>query len=76
MNKKLPNYEANKLAYKLEGLKRAKLRKDKRKTDRKEKYRRYGQGDATCPDCGGTMVWCCEMWSKICCHDYGTCPCS
>jgi len=34
--------------------------------------------DNTCPDCGGTMEWCesCEMWSKTCCDDFGTCECS
>jgi len=31
-----------------------------------------------CPDCGGKMVWCscCEMYSQICCIDFGTCQCS
>jgi hypothetical protein len=78
MNKKLPNYEANKLAYKLEGLRRAKLRKNKRKLEREQKYYRYGQGDATCSMCGGAMTWCsgCQVWSSTCCCDYGTCECS
>lgn len=31
-----------------------------------------------CPDCGGNMYWCtsCEIWSKTCCEDYGSCLCS
>ena len=51
----------------------------KRKTARKEKRaynKRYKLKTKTCPDCGGQMIWCCEMWSQVCCHDYGTCPCS
>lgn len=33
---------------------------------------------STCPSCGGSMRWCsiCEMWSKSCCNDWGTCLCS
>lgn len=32
----------------------------------------------TCPDCGGQMEWCegCQMYSKTCCEEYGTCMCS
>jgi hypothetical protein len=63
--------------YIAEGLRRAKLRKDMRKKNRKEKLRLFGRrSESTCPDCGGVMVWCCQQWSKICCTDYGTCPCS
>lgn len=31
-----------------------------------------------CDECGGLMEWCdcCEMWTQICCVDYGTCMCS
>lgn len=31
-----------------------------------------------CPYCGGVMSWCstCQMWSKVCCSEYGTCACS
>lgn len=31
-----------------------------------------------CPECGGVMSWCsgCEVWSRTCCEDYGTCQCS
>jgi len=31
-----------------------------------------------CPDCGGEMEWCnvCDMYTQICCIDYGTCWCS
>lgn len=58
-------------------LSRASLRKQKRKDKRVEKYDKYGRSsESTCPDCGGTRVWCCNMWSAICCYDYGTCPCS
>jgi hypothetical protein len=44
----------------------------------KNKYWVFGQGDSTCPDCGGQMHWCstCQMWSKSCCVDWGTCQCS
>jgi hypothetical protein len=29
-------------------------------------------------ECGGNVTWCatCMVWSKTCCHDYGTCMCS
>lgn len=64
--------------YKAEGLRRAYIRKQARKQERKEKHRRYGQGNSTCSMCGGAMTWCscCEMWSSHCCCDYGTCQCS
>lgn len=31
-----------------------------------------------CPYCGGRMSWCscCEVWSRTCCEEYGTCQCS
>jgi hypothetical protein len=48
---------------------RKKARKDKRKSNWRMKYKE-------CPDCGGQMVWCCDMWSRVCCYEYGTCPCS
>ena len=65
-------------AYRLEGIRRADIRKAKRKSDRKLKYHRYGQGDSTCIRCGNAMSWCstCQMWSSNCCTDYGTCQCS
>jgi len=64
--------------YIAERLKRTKIRKEKRKDNRREKYRRYGRGNATCDMCGGFMSWCsgCEVWSSTCCCDYGTCQCS
>jgi hypothetical protein len=33
--------------------------------------------DGECPECGGDRFWCdiCEMWSAVCCWDYGTCHC-
>jgi hypothetical protein len=48
---------------------RKQARKDKRKSSWRMKYKE-------CPDCGGQMVWCCDMWSRVCCYEYGTCPCS
>jgi len=64
--------------YQQERLRRIKIRKAERKIKRQVKYYRYGRGDNTCPDCGGQMHWCsgCEMWSKVCCNEYGTCQCS
>lgn len=50
-----------------------KIRKQVRKELRKNSWRKQTK---ECPDCGGQMVWCCDMWSQVCCHDYGTCPCS
>ena len=31
-----------------------------------------------CENCGGEKVWCegCEMWSRTCCEEFGTCMCS
>lgn len=31
-----------------------------------------------CTECGGHMTWCdlCNMWSRTCCDEYGTCMCS
>jgi len=31
-----------------------------------------------CPDCFGEMIWCesCEMYSQVCCEEYGSCACS
>lgn len=37
------------------------------------------QGDyMACDDCDGEMMWCtcCEVYTKTCCVDYGTCYCS
>lgn len=64
--------------YQQERLRRVDIRKMKRKDARQTKYWRYGRGDNTCPDCGGQMHWCscCQVWSKSCCHEYGTCMCS
>ena len=64
-------------AYIEEGLRRMKIRKAERKRKRKANKITYGiMRYKECPDCGGQMIWCCDMWSQICCHDYGTCPCS
>lgn len=45
------------------------LKKDKKMED---------QDDSRCEDCGGEMLWCdcCNMWTKTCCIEYGTCMCS
>jgi len=36
------------------------------------------QGSGWCDMCGGEMTWCesCQVWSRKCCQDYGTCQCS
>jgi hypothetical protein len=65
--------------YKAERLRRAHLRKQKRKDARQDSLYRYGRrGDSYCSRCGGTMNWCscCQMWSQSCCVEYGTCACS
>lgn len=64
--------------YQAERLKRIAIRKEKRKANRRLKYHRYGRGDNTCPVCGGQMTWCstCQVWSRTCCVEYGTCMCS
>lgn len=38
----------------------------------------YDGDTKRCEDCGGEMKWCtsCNMYSKTCCDDYGTCACS
>lgn len=39
----------------------------------------HTEGDTKeCPDCEGQMKWCtgCNMWTKTCCEEYGTCECS
>ena len=45
--------------------------------DEEDDYKDYAEV-GTCSDCGGTMEWCpcCEMWTQVCCVDYGTCECS
>lgn len=62
--------------YKAEGIRRASIRKDKRRKLRGEKQFRYGK--KICPYCGGYQTWCrcCEVWSSTCCQEYGTCECS
>lgn len=36
------------------------------------------QSNSICPYCYGEMKWCdgCQMWSRVCCEEYGTCQCS
>jgi hypothetical protein len=31
-----------------------------------------------CEWCGGEKKWCsvCQVYTRTCCHDYGTCQCS
>jgi hypothetical protein len=31
-----------------------------------------------CYECGGQMIWCtiCQMYTRTCCEEYGTCMCS
>ena len=65
--------------YQAERLRRASLRKEKRKSARQSKYFRYGRpSESECPRCGGQMTWCncCQMWSMGCCCEYGSCECS
>lgn len=66
-------------SYKEERLKRTYMRKNRRKERQKYNIFRYGnRRESTCPYCGGTMSWCCvcQMWSRTCCEEYGTCQCS
>jgi hypothetical protein len=41
-------------------------------------YSDYEDDTKECDSCEGFMVWCssCEMYTKTCCEDYGTCMCS
>ncbi len=43
-----------------------------------EDLRRNAFGTQYCPDCGGNMTWCtlCEVYTKTCCVEYGTCLCN
>lgn len=47
-------------------------------TEEKAEELGYEGETAVCPDCGGLMEWCssCEVYTQICCVDYGTCQCS
>lgn len=65
--------------YKEEKLRRTYIRKARRRAARQYKLSHYGRrSESTCPYCGGVMTWCscCEMWSRTCCEEYGTCQCS
>jgi len=64
------------VAYQEERLRRVSIRKAKRKENRKNRHYRYGK--KVCLICGGYMTWCsgCEIWSRTCCEEYGTCECS
>ena len=62
--------------YKEEGLRRIKERKKKRL--QKFVNRVTEHKNSKCSWCGGQKRWCdiCEMWSRSCCEEYGTCMCS
>lgn len=65
--------------YKEIGLRRTALRKQKRTDRRMIGLWNYGRkSDSKCPNCDGTMNWCscCQVWSRSCCVEYGTCQCS
>lgn len=65
--------------YKEERQRRTYKRKEARIKARKDKLWNYGRpSESTCPNCGGTMSWCscCQMWTRTCCVEYGTCQCS
>jgi hypothetical protein len=59
---------------KLEKRNRRRKKKGERMRDNYRENRRYRH----CDWCGGQMQWCdcCQMYSNICCVDYGTCWCS
>lgn len=78
MQNKLIMSKSKDTIYLAERLRRASLRKIKRKEARSYKYYHYGRGTAECSMCGGAMTWCngCQVWSSTCCCQYGTCQCS
>jgi hypothetical protein len=67
------------IEYKAERKRRTRRRKEKRIDLFKDKLWNYGRpSEGTCPECGGQMHWCscCQVWSRSCCVEYGTCQCS
>jgi hypothetical protein len=46
--------------------------------ERRRLRKKYKPKYKRCDECGGRMSWCtcCQMWSRTCCEDYGTCMCS
>ena len=56
-------------------LDRARIRRRERNRKRQLNKNLHGE---ICPHCHGVMTWCtiCEMWSRYCCEEYGTCQCS
>ncbi|MBN1117790.1 MAG: hypothetical protein JXA77_11330 [Bacteroidales bacterium] len=65
--------------YNEERIRRTYIRKEKRRRKYADSLWNYGRpSESTCPNCGGTMHWCstCQMWSRSCCVEYGTCQCS
>ena len=61
---------------KLERVQRRKARKGE--NNRNNYHQRRDRNAPSCEQCGGQMSWCscCEMYSRNCCVDYGTCWCS
>ena len=53
----------------------ASLRRAARTKRHRQNQRDRGE---ECPKCFGLMSWCscCEVWSRTCCEEYGTCACS
>jgi hypothetical protein len=53
---------------------RAAIRRKKSKARNNRPRARFRR----CDSCGGREQWCscCQMWTKTCCVDYGTCMCS
>jgi hypothetical protein len=62
--------------YKEEGLRRILERKKKRLDKFVTKVTEHKS--STCSWCGGEKRWCscCDMWTRTCCEEYGTCMCS
>jgi hypothetical protein len=61
--------------YKEEGRRRA---IERRKARTKQHRSNVRDGGIECDECGGQMSWCdtCQMWTRNCCVEYGTCQCS
>jgi hypothetical protein len=66
----------NEIIYKEEGLKRIKERKRKRLQKFITNVTEHK--NSRCSWCGGEKRWCssCDMWTRTCCEEYGTCMCS
>ena len=64
--------------YKAEGLRRMAIRKQERLDNWSKRVYNYGRGTEKCESCGGYMSWCrtCQVWTRNCCVEWGTCQCS